>query len=559
MAENFPTFRALLRGAICTRTQAQFALESGISAAHLNKMLNQEIIHRPTNSTLRKIASVARNGITLTALRDALDKDDPEHGQPAPEEKQTPTTFQEKAENTMAALSGILSGLPLPKVYDSVQAAVEDAIKALPDDPNMAELSYECLKPGKYPETGPHDYAREYAGVLLTMANRGQSAISYMVLFYTPIPAPPRQNKTGGDVILLQDISISVADIMDIYGLPQCLSEVMDKDPDKILDMPWYLDFQENQKLRERYIDKTAESEADRFFNSIFGKETPCSETVYGLGFWLQDPPPGLPRFLREHLDLVLAEYKDEPETGAKLEQQFAAIQDPGRADKLQDRIDTVLDSNRPEDFARILDEAEYGDADLTSDRGWQAAVAVIMQRQTGFPFVYKARAEVQDQFPGLSDKGCIIIPENQAEAMGIQRETLLSTICGYVNALGLTTFGDILFTGVNTLWIKPKTYVVRQEQPDAQADAIQTWPDDQDYMAFNAQSHPDGPGLYPCRLVDGRHIRLLWMPADKLPENATEGPGAWLKRHKEWTNWVEAYHPEALQPIAQNQPCAKA
>ena len=47
---TFPTFRGLLRGAICNRSQAQFASEAGISAEHLNRMLNGKSI-RPRNES----------------------------------------------------------------------------------------------------------------------------------------------------------------------------------------------------------------------------------------------------------------------------------------------------------------------------------------------------------------------------------------------------------------------------------------------------------------------------------------------------------------------------
>ena len=76
--KNYPTFRGVLRTAICRRTQAQFANESNISAGYLNRLLNKETISRPTENTLYKIASAAKNGITMQMLQEALDADDPD-------------------------------------------------------------------------------------------------------------------------------------------------------------------------------------------------------------------------------------------------------------------------------------------------------------------------------------------------------------------------------------------------------------------------------------------------------------------------------------------------
>ena len=76
---KFDSFRGLLRGAICDVTQAEFAAESGISAEHLNRMLNSREINRPSATTLHKIAAVARNGITFQDLKNSLDREDPDY------------------------------------------------------------------------------------------------------------------------------------------------------------------------------------------------------------------------------------------------------------------------------------------------------------------------------------------------------------------------------------------------------------------------------------------------------------------------------------------------
>lgn len=71
--KNYPEFRRLLRLAIGNSiSQAKFAEESGISAEHLSRMLNDKKIVKPRLSTLKKIANRADNGVTLRDLVESV-------------------------------------------------------------------------------------------------------------------------------------------------------------------------------------------------------------------------------------------------------------------------------------------------------------------------------------------------------------------------------------------------------------------------------------------------------------------------------------------------------
>lgn len=67
---KFAAFRVLLRKAMegYPRTQADFAREATIAPETLNRMLNQAEISRPSKSTLKKLAGVARNQVTYQML-----------------------------------------------------------------------------------------------------------------------------------------------------------------------------------------------------------------------------------------------------------------------------------------------------------------------------------------------------------------------------------------------------------------------------------------------------------------------------------------------------------
>lgn len=65
---EYKEFRKLLRNGIGSRSQKQFAEETGISKEHINRMLNNKEIDRPTVGTLDKIAAA----MDTVALDDLL-------------------------------------------------------------------------------------------------------------------------------------------------------------------------------------------------------------------------------------------------------------------------------------------------------------------------------------------------------------------------------------------------------------------------------------------------------------------------------------------------------
>lgn len=63
-------FRQLLAKAMegYSGTQADFAKQAGIAPETLNRLINNEVISRPSKMTLKKIASIAKNGVTYEML-----------------------------------------------------------------------------------------------------------------------------------------------------------------------------------------------------------------------------------------------------------------------------------------------------------------------------------------------------------------------------------------------------------------------------------------------------------------------------------------------------------
>ena len=57
--KEYTKFRELLRKAMGSMNQKDFAEKAGISIVHLNRLLNNPVISRPSKETLRKISNAS--------------------------------------------------------------------------------------------------------------------------------------------------------------------------------------------------------------------------------------------------------------------------------------------------------------------------------------------------------------------------------------------------------------------------------------------------------------------------------------------------------------------
>lgn len=522
MPENYPTFRSLLRGAICTRTQAQFAHDADISVTHLNRMLNNETIFRPKKETLKKIAAAAKNGITFQDLQNALEQDDPGHANDedrlASAQEDFKPEFSELAEQTMDSLARITSEHSYPAIADSLFGFVSDLLDlARKDKPDNLEVAFElgvCRPYFGHKEP----YAQKYVTVELTMADSKNAAQSMMILYYMDVPSGK------GQAYAIQNADLSVEAVTDIFGVPYAaierhMSDGKDEGDaiDEAMEDPFYLNIQPVERFVERYRDPEAKSDGDKFLSMLLGKEFHYSLTLEGFGFYLDSAPRNFARFVKGHAECILAEYDNQPQ----------------KHDELAAIIDGIRPDDNPEDVAAKFDAFAY-ETSCDREEGWQLAISAVMRYETGFSFAAEKHSE-DDSFPGLSDKDCIIITEDDYTRANIQRETLVLTVCRYAKELGISKFGDIMFTFVATSFRKPHTYTVRT---DAGVDE-ENEPDlaSMEYTAKLEDGAPNESGLYAVLLKDGRKMRCVYIK----PQNV------WILRHVEWSDMIAAYCPQML------------
>lgn len=542
MAQNYPVFRGLLRGAICTRTQAQFANDSGISAEHLSRMLNADTIHRPTKATLHKIAAAAKNGVTFQDLMDALDKDDGTVAHPselriARAQQDFKPDFKEEARTAMQALCDVISFQNYPVIVPSIADHVSFLINEVHEKHYLkpqTPIAYEIDEPR--PNFGLScPYAASYVTVFLSMADRLETAASEMMINFTELPCE-------GDKVqyVIQKVSCAVKDISDQHGINTAMiafvakheetgsdTESEPEDLEAALELPYYLDFAPVERFKETYY-PSGESPKDRIVNKIFGAPTRWSETVDGFGLPIWNTPANLHIFLSQHIKPVLDAY-DEPDDDVR---------------EVFERIETAIQeaavTENPHKLALDLDDIGYQDPDCKGDKGWPAAVAEVMRAETGFPFYYHAPAADKTEFPGLSEYGCILISDADAEREGIQREALLFAVSRYARILNIKSFGDILFTGVHEVFRKPKTYVLRDEPNETENDMRSERPVmSVDFINRKTGPWPEEEGLYRVELKDGRVMTMAYL-------NRVEN-GAWVRAHQEWSHMIARYCPDKV------------
>lgn len=527
MSQNFTSFRNLLRIAICNRTQAQFANESGISAEHLNRMLNAETINRPTRTTLTKIASAAKNGVTFQRLIDALDAED--------EKKQTITaevlkreqkikeaqqdfapTFEEMAQVSIENLNHIIRDqIAYPFIIKSAADVMETIMDTYNEwDPKNLLICYDIGKSRKYIGTR-HPDVQDYIPIDLSMSNYETSAETTMLLYYTKV----------ADQLVVQDITLAVADIEDLYGMPLAAMDEKDADDDgtKQLDdayaKPYYIEFTSNCHFREIYRSKEENLEK-RVLESIFGEKQTYPTSIVGTGFWVKDVPKNFGKFISEHIKSVITAYEDEPDVYEKLETELHAI------------LEETQDNNRLVQFFDEFDDHGYFDFE-NYQYGWLGTISNVMRQETGWTFE-SFQHVTSDDWKDRSEYDCIMIRSENVEKEEIKREALLNAICQYAYELEIDTFGDILFHTVIEDFQKPHTYQVQpREKPGKPTDENIS-----EFHKLTPDTVPEKTGAYMVKLKDERILQCIYLKDQNL----------WIRSHKEWSHMIDSFDPTPVK-----------
>lgn len=523
--QEFSKFRELLESAMGDCTQAQFAMESGISPEHLNRMLNAETINRPSNTTLTKISNNARHGITYQMFVNALNQEDDRSEPNTKEEliqkfkdqdakRDFAPDFESQVKATFAHLSAQLDYDAMRHNYQYTEDPLdylEKTLKTLKEQhPDDLPVSYYLNTSGPY--FGHEDGINGYIAFMLTVANWEQSATSDLIVYLTDDH--------------IKKCSMNLKAVIDIYGMPPSVLE--DHEYEDVSGLKYYYEITKNVKNKIPRHYKGASTE-ENVLKMLFGTTIEFPETILGAGFELPDIPENFHEFIQRHLGQTVEPYDDDSEHFYEL-------------------INNITENiNDPQALAKFFDDFEY--LDLTSmDTGWGAVLAHIMTAETGMPFAFykntvpEKTKNFKDYPYELSPHPVILIRDADIEANQINHDALLNAIYKFARVFRLKEFGHLIFHHIKKQdFVHTDLYPInydakpKKKERDCMDDGIvRICPD---FLAF-PEHKPDTIGIYEVRLKDKRFKHMLYIP-DK---------GHWVSCHKEWSDWIEAYHPEPIR-----------
>lgn len=532
--KNYPTFRNLLWQAIGARTQAQFANDAGISAEHLNRMLNASKINRPTKKTLALIAAAAKNGVSYNDMETALERDSDLAQEDRNAEKGPAPSFREAAVETVRTMSGILDSLRkdlYPCIVDSLDSIVSELINGIKKTyPHAPEISFEVGEARPYIGETHQDVPLQ-STVWLSMADMNTSASTEMIVYFS---------QAAGKLVL-HDMSASVADIYDIHGLPfRSQSDQDDEDgkdnvvigpplgngEDPEWDAAYYIRFEKNLRFQAYKYSDPGLSVEQRLLNAVFSTDTICPLWVYGTGFFLDEIPSGFAAFVFKHKKALaeICSTSGDPDDGISGKEFLTGLA----------KLETKGAGN--EEVAAWLDEIKYADR-YSMATGWVPAVSAVMTAETGFEFLSYIKQDNKD-FGELTQHDVVLINREYANLKKISRESVLNLVYRYAAELGIREFNDMLYKTVEPRNAPEHRYVIQERKPKKEHSAGR----EVKYVPFvvnGIRQYPTDPGLYAVKLRDGREIEIVFL--------RTKDQELWIKRHKEWSNLIEAYDPTPL------------
>lgn len=296
MAEKkeYAEFRALLRRAMGGMTQKAFADESGISVEHLNRMLNNDLISRPSKTTLRKILAVATD-INPYDLYDACDYERIETRSGV-----RIARYQLPFEERLTRMAEDLR--------DSFRRMIQDAVPFVTFDTamsvyrarytlNVRDIRYDFNRR----TVNPTHYKGEF---VLPCIARWQTdkdtrqcydVRTYFALFGI-------ETKNGS--IMLTDVAVDAKTLMDLGYLPQTCVDALYEDGTNVNELPYFsVVTVKNKKpsVEQKLLDAIfGQAEVDEDGHDL---RRDLYHIEWGVGSVWEQTPSGFQEYLLKHHD----------------------------------------------------------------------------------------------------------------------------------------------------------------------------------------------------------------------------------------------------------------
>ena len=529
---EYTSFRGTLRGAICTTPLAEFSYMSKIEPKTLNRMLNAKRIERPDEETLRKIATVAKNGITYKDLEHALNEDDPKFRvRPVSKEKHQEAVggfhqkFEEIADECLMTLKSSVEDTikewrnRICTDLNDFMADVESSYSKR--DWHKKGMTYEMSLPKKY-YGRLHDDVTHWVYVSVDITNLLETAKTQIIIYLFRTPE-------GEEKILHADMSSRA--IIDLFGYPPKrmdhylqLGNTQEEALKRVEEEPYVMEIDLVKSNPYRPLSKNTTVE-EQVLYSIFGegiehfreKEEDYEERIIeGFGFEINGIPSGFGNFCNCHKNTILDAY--EPDEMIKLRAALEKLAKNG-ADN------------------RAYAELFGFDDDLFS---WKRIIAHVMEAETGFQFNLIESFAPMCHLPNLSRNDCIMLDRIGISKSGVNDVTLVEVVAKFTKQLGVECFGDIEFHTVRNKRLDGRRVFRNKKILKFEDDEHDE--DDVDWIFIDLFGEPEKTGMYHVLLKDGREMDMLFLKRDGGEKNH------WIRRHKEWSDMVAAW--DATGPV---------
>lgn len=405
MSYNPEKFKKLVNRCIGTGSKTDFADRTGLSREHVSRMLSAKGSGiQPSRNTLKKISAAYPEAVSYEDLLAACGYEDAEAG----ERKELPMTEKAilNAQDLKEGLSAMTKGV---RSYSSIQDLIE-TVEMLFSSESYRDIRFN--KPEEY-EGDERAGAEMFSIVRIMFEDRLERCYTWLVLYYSI---------TKGGNIVVMDYAMDGKSLLEAGLKTGSKTFFAGKDPEELA------------KAEYVYITESNSKTAEKLLKMLFGdpeSEIPYMSARLGFGFYIDSIPGEIRKFFADHKRTM----KKDPELS-----EFYSL-----AEANDHAEDAFLD---------------YAD-ELTAESGYEAAVACIMRKETGYPF-HLYRDENTDK-----PRSCIMIADvvdRDGEYTGGDLEELKKAVLRYAKALGVAEFGAVYVSVKESLQKKAYVYKVSEE-----------------------------------------------------------------------------------------------
>ncbi len=413
MEQNYKEFRELLRRGIGSRSVQAFAQETGLSRGHISRFLNSQLIKQPTWDTIEKLAA-GMHTINVDDLLKSCGYDTP----------YIDTKVEKEEQYLMCKLKDIF------KTGIQQCSSLNDFISILNNDcenGKFVNLKIDILS---------RKEAEKYAEMQYRWEAAGYKGIIPFIIYYS---------ETVSGKVFLVNYSTAVIDLEECAAIKQSYKERCPITKEDIYTFYFCRDYKKEKGV-------------ERLLKILDGKD--MISTKVGYGFYYPKTAKKFAEFLMDHADTFCKVTENAKlfqkmlEPNANIDEIFAEYAynyEKGKfAEFLMDHADTFCKvTENAKLFQKMLEPnanideifAEYA---YNYEKGTGAAVAYIMQEETGIEFTYNSAYESVE-----GSVSCIMV-EAPNDTDKIPNE-ILKKIYDYACELEIEEFGICYYQYVIT------------------------------------------------------------------------------------------------------------